>query len=392
MRGPHAEPERRRHHAHADVVAGQLAGVDGKLVEVEPPLLVVHDALRQSGRARRRVEQEDVVRPRPRTVLARGRRSTGAPALPWTWASFPPLGGPVSVTTWSTTTPRARRSSASLLADRPRCSSWSTSVARRSRHQVRDLAVSRPCPDADGDEAGHLRGQERDVHRGAVRQDDRDPCVLRTERHEHLGQATSAIEVLSPGQPFELGDDRRRVGLRRLEVGNDVTERRSAPGAGRHVRSDRVVVEERLHSWPGLDQNAFGSCLHRVGHRVAVERGRVLPGDLADPSSAADPPISRSITPGCPATSSRSAGSRLEQDVVDADAVAHRERRRVLDRAEPEVALQHLGRRELDAAPRAVHLVVAEHVVEAVEEAGTQPMPPSDRQILRSGKRTGIIE
>jgi len=47
--------------------------------------------------------------------------------------------------------------------------------------------------------------------------------------------------------------------------------------------------------------------------------------------------------------------------------------------AEPEVALQHLRGRELDALPRAVHVLVALDVVEAVEQPG-HPADPALRQ------------
>ena len=61
----------------------------------------------------------------------------------------------------------------------------------------------------------------------------------------------------------------------------------------------------------------------------------------------------------------------LDQDVVDADAVALLETGRVVDRAEPEVALQHLG---AASARCRVHVPYIswylQHVVEAVEQPG----------------------
>ncbi len=61
----------------------------------------------------------------------------------------------------------------------------------------------------------------------------------------------------------------------------------------------------------------------------------------------------------------------FQHDVVDADPVALDERRLVLDRAEPEVADQHLrgGQALAERLPGAVHRVIAEHVVEAVEQS-----------------------
>src|SRR3954452_5181323 len=59
---------------------------------------------------------------------------------------------------------------------------------------------------------------------------------------------------------------------------------------------------------------------------------------------------------------------RLQQDVIDPDAVALLEAGDVVDGAEPAVALHHLARRELDASPRPEDPLVATDVVEAVEE------------------------
>ena len=59
----------------------------------------------------------------------------------------------------------------------------------------------------------------------------------------------------------------------------------------------------------------------------------------------------------------------LDEDVAHADDVALQERRRVVDRAHPEVAPEGVGRAEGDVVPRAVHRVVLAHVLEPVEQA-----------------------
>ena len=69
-----------------------------------------------------------------------------------------------------------------------------------------------------------------------------------------------------------------------------------------------------------------------------------------------------------------------------ADAVALLERRRVVDGAEPEVALHHLARREVDALPGAVHLLVAADVVEPVEQAGHPAEPALGQADLQVGE------
>ena len=79
--------------------------------------------------------------------------------------------------------------------------------------------------------------------------------------------------------------------------------------------------------------------------------------------------------------------------MVDADAVALLEPARVVDGAEPEVALHHLARRELDALPGAVHLLVAADVVEPVEQARrpSRCRPPTGRSSGR-GSAPGCVE
>ena len=59
--------------------------------------------------------------------------------------------------------------------------------------------------------------------------------------------------------------------------------------------------------------------------------------------------------------------------VLTGDPVTGDEGARVLDGAEPEVAPQHLCRRQVDPRPGAVHLVVPQHVVEPVEQCRNPP-------------------
>ena len=59
--------------------------------------------------------------------------------------------------------------------------------------------------------------------------------------------------------------------------------------------------------------------------------------------------------------------------LLDADHVALQEGRRVVDRADPEVAAERVGGAEGDVVPGAVHRVVLAHVLEPVEQAGDPP-------------------
>ena len=61
MRGPEAEAERCGHRAHETIVDGQIARLDRELVEVVPAVLELRHALREPGRPRRRIQQEQIV-------------------------------------------------------------------------------------------------------------------------------------------------------------------------------------------------------------------------------------------------------------------------------------------------------------------------------------------
>ena len=61
VRRPQAEAEGGRHGTEEDVVGGERAGLGRQLVEVEPSVLGVQDALGQPRRARSRVDHEQVV-------------------------------------------------------------------------------------------------------------------------------------------------------------------------------------------------------------------------------------------------------------------------------------------------------------------------------------------
>ena len=107
----------------------------------------------------------------------------------------------------------------------------------------------------------------------------------------------------------------------------------------------------------------------RVRAGLALTRRGVLAGELADLVSGeiAEPVVEQELDVG---PSGVGVGVvALDHDVVDADAVTKRERRRVVDGAEPEVALQHLARAQVDTTPhRAPPSRVVDDVVEPVEE------------------------
>src|SRR6478752_5384219 len=88
----------------------------------------------------------------------------------------------------------------------------------------------------------------------------------------------------------------------------------------------------------------IGIVLHRGRYREAEQVRRVLPGELADvvgrEAVELRPEELLGVGPGAVLVGVVG----LEADVVDAYAVALLQPRAVLDGAEPEVALQHLGR------------------------------------------------
>jgi hypothetical protein len=153
VRRPHAEAERRRDHRAEDVVGGEAARLERELVEVEPAALVVHDALREPGRARSRVQQEDVV----------GREAErGIDRLEAAAAGELAFDDDVM-----------RQGAADLAADRGEVEI----AVRRVRHerpraraaqQMRELDRPRARPDPDRDEARLLDADPRGVHAGSV--------------------------------------------------------------------------------------------------------------------------------------------------------------------------------------------------------------------------------
>src|SRR5688572_6138755 len=88
--------------------------------------------------------------------------------------------------------------------------------------------------------------------------------------------------------------------------------------------------------------------LHRCRYRVVEQPRGVLPRELADVvgREVADLLVQDLLAVGPRAVLVRVV--RLEQHVVDADAVAMVESGRIVDRAEPEVAAEDLARREVD--------------------------------------------
>src|SRR6185437_1391384 len=128
----------------------------------------------------------------------------------------------------------------------------------------------------------------------------------------------------------------------------------------------------------------IGVLLDGDGDGVAVEHRSVLPGDLPDGvrRQVADLPVDHrlGVRPG--GVDVGVVG--LQQHVLGADAVDGAEGGGVLDGAEPEVPLQHLGRAELLAGPGAVHVAVPLHVVEAVQQPGhpaDAPLGDDDAQV-----------
>src|SRR5215207_880556 len=125
--------------------------------------------------------------------------------------------------------------------------------------------------------------------------------------------------------------------------------------------------------------------LHRHRHGEVEETRCVLPGELAhvvggEPDELLAQELLR-VGPG--AVLVRVVG--LEADVLEADPVPLLEAGAVLDGTEPEVALQHLGGGQVDAVPRAVHVLVALHVVEPIE----QTRDPADAALGEADAEVG---
>ena len=76
----------------------------------------------------------------------------------------------------------------------------------------------------------------------------------------------------------------------------------------------------------------------------------------------------------------------LEGDVVDADRLAGRERRRVVDRGEPEVAVQDLGRAQV-----AGEVVAVARPVDDVLEPVVQHRDPADAALAHDDLQVGVL-
>ena len=117
---------------------------------------------------------------------------------------------------------------------------------------------------------------------------------------------------------------------------------------------------------PGGDSGAQCGMGCRGREWLPEQTSRVLVADLGDPvgRECAEDVVEELLAVGPGAVAVRVVG--LEHDVVDADGVTRGDRRRVVDRAEPEVAVQHLGRSQTGALPSVPGAVdeVLEPVVE----------------------------
>src|ERR1700722_1092334 len=154
-----------------------------------------------------------------------------------------------------------------------------------------------------------------------------------------------------------------------------------------NTTSSRGLRSGISFSWVGMNSISPPRALRQdvFGQRVAEETGRVL---------AAHGPqlVHREMAPylshqllgvGPRAVTVGVVG--LEHDVVDPDAVAGVDGRGVIDRAEPEVALEHIGGADVpaQAVPRPVN-----DVVEAVEEHGH----PSDAALGHGDLQFGVAD
>ena len=207
--GPEPEAERGRDGAEEDLVVAEVAGQRGQPVEVEPPVLGVHDALGQAGGARGGVQQEQGVGVR-----------VGEGSLDLRPGS--PFGHPavddraVDVDQHDAVDGRAERGevghqlpggTAAVLGD------GDEDAGPGEREQMGDLAVAGPMADAHHHQPGPLDADERGVHAGAVGHEDGDPFTVGgVAGHQRPGEAVGRRVVLRPGEPGRPAHEGERVG------------------------------------------------------------------------------------------------------------------------------------------------------------------------------------
>src|SRR5215218_7453021 len=120
----------------------------------------------------------------------------------------------------------------------------------------------------------------------------------------------------------------------------------------------------------------------RGGNRMLIEARRVLPCHFSDDRCGKTIDLLVDLLLGVWPRGVAVRVVGLEQDVVRADPLMLNERRLILHRTEPEVAFEDLcGRQGFpELPPCPVHLVVAQHVVESVEQA----RDPSDAALRKT--------
>ncbi len=289
---PEAEAVRRRDGAEDRVVVGQLSVGDRQPAGEQPRLLVVDDALRQPGRARGRVEQEQLVGVELALGGRGGRRGGGGGGAVDRHAGERGSGGG-----------RARQSEIrhddraqprQTLGAQPRQQRSEREAARLGvaqqrvglgqPQQVDHFALAGAGGDADHDQAGPLGGEVGDVRGRPVGQQHGEVGAARKAGGDELaGESVGGLVVLRPAEPGGRGHERGRVrphgggaahvgadgllapvagGAVARGVGRRVDGRRGASDGGRDLGAHRVVSPHVKP--PGLSINRAIAWLVRL--------------------------------------------------------------------------------------------------------------------------------
>ncbi len=250
VRAPQPESVRARHGREEDVAGVELAGVDRQAREAQPAVLVVHHALRQTGRAGGRVQQVQRVGVDRRPRLLDGRRRRGAVDT----QPVESVGRDVAEHDRGELLDAVAAQVGEQLLD-GRARELLVGEQRRgagAHEQVRDLAPSRARGDADDRAPGALAGEVGDVDARPVGERDGERRAgPRAGGGEHARERRAVRVVLCPRDRSAIADQRRRVRHSPRVGGDEVAERLAPPLAAPAVSGDllgrvHVVVRHGL--------------------------------------------------------------------------------------------------------------------------------------------------
>ena len=203
VRRPQAEAEGGRHGTEEDVVGGERAGLGRQLVEVEPSVLGVQHALGQPGRARGRVDHEQVVgtqRPPGQEAGRRGRSGRldrGSVDEDRRVREVQHVGNDDVAKPGQAVDPQRRHQVVGGLPEEVLVGDQRGRPG--ARQEVAQLGPAGAGADPHHHQTGLLRGQEHCVHRRPVREDHPQPVAgLEPGLDEHRGQLRRASRGTAP--------------------------------------------------------------------------------------------------------------------------------------------------------------------------------------------------